>query len=109
VAEELDLFIAVRPVPPDVEPFVSQSTLTVSVHGPDCLGIVARISRDVAMAGADIFELVTRLIDGEYVLRLTAALASGSVPAELEETLRRAAEELGVGCDISSSPSAVVH
>ena len=75
----------------------------MSVHGSDRPGIVARIAREVAAAGADIFELVSRLVEGEYVLRLTAALAIGSDAAALEDTLRLAARELGVDCEVSSS------
>ncbi|HVL33410.1 MAG TPA: ACT domain-containing protein, partial [Actinomycetota bacterium] len=101
----LELSVAVRPVP-DLPP--EQATgdgYTLSVYGADRPGIVARVSALLAERGVNIWDLATHVIEGEqpvYVMILEIAVPSGSDAAALEAELSALARELGV--DVSLQP-----
>jgi glycine cleavage system transcriptional repressor len=111
VAEELDLFIAVRPVNETPEPFSSGASITLSMSGANQPGIVAAITRVLAEIGADIRHLDSRMVEDSlrpgYVMEVEAALPSGSDRSALEATILRVARELGVTCTIV--PEDVAH
>jgi len=101
VAEDLNLFVTVRPVPDDAEAFEGETTVRVDVHGSDRPGIVAAVAREVAAAGADIAELVSKVVDGEYVMRLRVSLPPAADIGALTMTLEREATALGVTCVVA--------
>ena len=105
VAEDLDLFIAVRPVTEDPHAFEAESMVRIEVHGSDRPGIVAAVAAEIAAVQADICELVSRVVDGEYLMRLRVALPGGGDPAALRSTLNRRAVALGVTCDLTEEPT----
>jgi glycine cleavage system transcriptional repressor len=104
VAEELDLFIAVRPIHAVPEPFASTSSIGLAVSGANKPGIVAGITDVLSSNGADIHHLESRLVDGpagpRYVMELEAALPASTRRDALETALLRRAVELGVECTI---------
>lgn len=117
VGSELDLVVSVRLL--DDEDLPDQARLhaldepaqfTVSVHGADHPGIVARIASDVAASGGNIVDLASRVVDagGGYVLVLGVELAPGSDGDALSERLRTAADELGVRCSVAAADADVL-
>jgi glycine cleavage system transcriptional repressor len=78
------------------QPVAAGSTLLVTVHGADRLGIVARLAGVVAGAGGNITDLTTRLSGDLYVLLAEVDLDPAAT-AQLEADLSAAAAELGVG------------
>jgi glycine cleavage system transcriptional repressor len=71
------------------------STLLVTVHGADRLGIVARLTTVVAAAGGNITDLTTRL-SGELYVLLAEVDLDPSATARLEADLAAAGTKLGV-------------
>lgn len=103
VAEQLDLLIAVRPLPPVIEPPVETagSAFAVSVHGGDHPGIVARICEEVAACGGNVVDLASRVAEGPtpaYVLVLTVTLPAAADEGALRARLDAAASDLAVRC-----------
>ena len=105
VVEDLDLFIAVRPVAEDPQAFEAESMVRIEVHGSDHPGIVAAVAAEIAAVHADICELVSRVVGGEYLMRLRVALPRGVNAAVLRATLDRRADALGVTCDLTEEPT----
>ena len=68
----------------------------LSVHGADRPGIVGGLTGVVAAAGGNVTDLSTRLTGDLYVLLAEVALPSGCDVVALGQSLRAAAEELGV-------------
>jgi glycine cleavage system transcriptional repressor len=104
VAEELDLFIAVRPINSVPEPMPSSGSIELSVSGANKPGIVSGIAHVLASVGADIRSLDSRLVDGGaqpgYVMEIVAAIPDGTPRPTLEAALLAAAHDLGVTCTI---------
>ena len=75
-------------------------TWTVSVHGADRPGIVHSVAELLAGAGANITDLVTRVIGSDdspvYTMVMEVSLPPGSDGRVLSDRLHRRAEELGV-------------
>lgn len=92
----------VREVPEAGAPVARGAAFVLSVHGADRPGIVSALTSVVAVAGANVTDLTTRLSGDLYVL-----LAEVSVPPEVDveglaRELAAAADELGV--DVSLRP-----
>ena len=104
VAEELDLFIAVRPIHAVPEPVLSNASVALAVSGANKPGIVAGIASVLASVGADIGHLESRLVDDGgalgYVMEIEAALPMGVNRASLEAAILAKASQLGVSCTI---------
>lgn len=103
VAEELNLFVAVRPLPDEVEAFVDGDWYSVLVDGANRPGIVARIAEAILAVGGNIIELSSRVLERDgrsgYVLRLSVA-----VPPEVSaEVLGRAVGEASSSLGVSFS------
>lgn len=100
VADELNLFIAVRPLPEGPTLLTGGQRLGVAVEGADRPGIVAGVTGALAGLGANVVELASRRIerDGEsgYVLRVSVVLPHDREVAELEAVLATVSAELGV-------------
>ncbi|MBL7254489.1 glycine cleavage system protein R [Paractinoplanes lichenicola] len=90
-----DVVIEVREVAPESDKKDNGEPYVVSVHGADRLGIVAAVTRVVAVAGGNITDLSTRLSGTLYVLIAEVDLPGGAAD-ELAEQLAVAAAELGV-------------
>lgn len=90
------LILTVRKVAKESSRAHSGTHHVLTVHGADRLGIVAMLSRTVAEAGGNITDLTTRLSGSLYVLVAEVDLAYTVDSAALADTLRAAAERLGV-------------
>ena len=89
------LSVSVREVP--AETVVSRGTAyLLSVHGGDRPGIVSNVIAEVARVGGNITDLTTRLVGDLYVLAAEVDIPAGIDVAALGESLRTAANRLGV-------------
>jgi glycine cleavage system transcriptional repressor len=102
VVEELDLFLSVRPLDSEPEPFVAGSSISLSVSGANKPGIVAGIAGVLAAAGADIRSLESRMVDGGpgCVMSIVAVVPGETQRSPIEASLLEVASELGVTCTI---------
>jgi glycine cleavage system transcriptional repressor len=96
VAAQLDVVITARTVDKEAMD-IPTPTHTISVYGTDKPGIVYRVAETLTQAGANIVDLVSRVI-GEperpvYMLVLDVAVPSGD---DVREPLTRLGSELGV-------------
>jgi glycine cleavage system regulatory protein len=109
VAEELDLFVAVRPINSAPEPFESTTTMDLKMSGVNQPGIVATITTILAAVGADIRHLESWLVDDSdvehpgYAMDVSVALPVTSDRSALESEILRAMRELGGTCTITPS------
>jgi glycine cleavage system transcriptional repressor len=112
VRDELDLLIAVRPLPEHVEVADVGDVLTVSVHGADRPGIVAAFTTTLADFGGNIIDLATRSVgEGDqpgYVMVLSVALPVGHDGDELVAKLGEVADGLGVRCAVGPGDSGLL-
>lgn len=97
-----DLVITVREVGPDEDSEPEGLPYVLSLHGADRLGIVATVTRAVAIAGGNITDLSTRLIGPLYLLIAEVDLPPSQVDS-LTSRLAAIGEDLGV--DISLRPA----
>ncbi len=91
------LTVTVREVPPEPEHQPVGASYVLTVHGGDRPGIVSRVAGDVAAAGGNITDLTTRLAGELYLLVAEVDLPAVADVDALQASLRRAAEDLGVG------------
>jgi len=107
-AEELNLFIAVRPLPDDATTAVEGERYSVLVDGADRPGIVAGIAEAILTLGGNVVELSSRLLEHEgqsgYVLRLIVTLPDGVAGDALEREISTASSALGVNSSVSPGP-----
>jgi glycine cleavage system transcriptional repressor len=93
------LVVVVRAIDEGSVPSADGEEWTVSVYGADRPGIVHRVSAALAVAGANITDLTTRVIGEEqrpvYAMFLDVTAPPGTA---LDVTLAGVAEELGVSC-----------
>lgn len=112
VAEELNLFIAVRPLPDAVSSPEPGERFSVLVDGADRPGIVAGVADAILSVGGNVTELSSRLLEHEghsgYVLRLIVSLSGGASGAELEAAVVAASEALGVSASVSPGATELV-
>ncbi len=108
VAEELDVLIVVRPLPADDRWEAGDDageTVVVSVHGADRPGTLARIATEVAAAGGNIVDVLSRtVVDAQgpsCVMSLSVDLPPGRGGDSLAGRLAVAAGELGVDCTVA--------
>jgi len=89
------LSVSVRAVPTGSST-PSGSSYLLSVHGGDRPGIVSSLVGEVAAVGGNITDLTTRLAGDLYVLAAEVDLPPTADAAALTESLRAAAQGLGV-------------
>ena len=101
VADQLDLVVAVRPVP-EANVSITPPTHMVSVYGADQPGIVFRVAEVLARSDVNITDLASRVLGEDpapvYALMLEVAMTEASAA----EALMRLRDELGV--DVSVHP-----
>jgi glycine cleavage system transcriptional repressor len=106
VAEELNLFVVVRPLPEEVTAPVSGDWFLIFVDGADRPGIVAGIAEAILEAGGNIVELSSRLVERDgrsgYVLRLSVTVPAGVTTETLEGVISSASERLGVSSSVTA-------
>jgi glycine cleavage system transcriptional repressor len=106
VAEELNLFVVVRPLPEEVAPPVGGDWFWIVVDGADRPGIVAGIAEAIVTVGGNIIELSSRVLerDGQsgYVLRLSVSVPAGVTIDTLERVISAASESLGVSSSVTA-------
>jgi glycine cleavage system transcriptional repressor len=102
-----DVVTEVRQVPPEEEQEDNGEPFVVSVHGADRLGIVAAVTRVVAVAGGNITDLSTRLAGSLYVLIAEVDLPPAAAD-ELAQQLAVAAAELGVEVTLRRADSEIL-
>lgn len=106
---ELNLVVDVKQVEETGNDALDGERYAVSVYGTDRPGIVSGICEVLALQGANIFDLTTRVIETEaslvYTMILEIALSNPSKLGVLEESLAKVAENLGVSCSIRSADS----
>lgn len=104
-AEELNLFIAVRPLPNEVSTAVGGERYSILVDGADRPGIVAGIAEAILLLGGNVVELSSRLLEHEgqsgYVLRLIITLPAEVEGKDLEREIAAASATLGVTSSVS--------
>ena len=109
VAEELNLFIAVRPLPTEAPSAFEGERYSVLVDGADRPGIVAGVAEAILSVGGNVVELSSRLLEHEgqsgYVLRLIVILPSGRDGKDLEAAITSATTTLGVTSSVALGSS----
>jgi glycine cleavage system transcriptional repressor len=106
IAEELNLFVVVRPLPEEVTELPDGDWFWVLVDGADRPGIVAGIAEAIVEVGGNIVELSSRLVErdgrGGYVLRLSVTVPAGVTLESLEGVISAAGESLGVSSSVTA-------
>ena len=91
------LTVAVREVPEEAGHEAVGASYVLTVHGGDRAGIVSRVAGEVAGVGGNITDLTTRLAGDLYLLVAEVDLPAAADVDALQESLRTAAADLGVG------------
>ena len=91
------LTVAVREVPEEAVHGAVGASYVLTVHGGDRPGIVSRVAGEVARVGGNITDLTTRLSGDLYLLVAEVDLPAAAEVGALQDALRAAADELGVG------------
>jgi glycine cleavage system transcriptional repressor len=106
VAEELNLFVVVRPLPEEVTDPVSGEWFWVLVDGADRPGMVAGIAEAILEVGGNIVELSSKLVERDgssgYVLRLSVTVPAGVTLDTLEGAVSAVAERLGISYSVTA-------
>lgn len=109
VADELNLFIAVRPLPEEPASRGGGRRVAISVDGADRPGIVAGVTGTLAALGVNVVELASWRIEHQgrtgYLLRMSVLLPEGCEVAEVEGALEGVGETLGVRSTVSLDTS----
>jgi glycine cleavage system transcriptional repressor len=100
LTEDGTLTVTVREVPQEHTGTPSGSSWVLTVHGGDRPGIVSGVVGRVAEAGGNITDLTTRLAGELYLLVAEIDLPAGADVAAVEQAIRVAAAELGVGATL---------
>ena len=105
VAEELNLFVVVRPLPEEIAPSSSGEWFSIVVDGADRPGIVAGIAEAIASVGGNIVDLSSRLLERDgrsgYVLRLNITVPVGVTLETLDGAISAASSALGISSSVS--------
>jgi len=96
LAADGTLSVGVRQIPEEQVGEPSATSYVVTVDGADRPGIVSAVATLLADVGGNITDLSSRLASGLYILGAVVELPAGTDVEALEQTLRTAAEELGV-------------
>jgi glycine cleavage system transcriptional repressor len=111
VAEELNLFVVVRPLPEEVDPGASGDWFWIVVDGADRPGIVAGIAEAIVSLGGNIIELSSKLFERDghsgYVLRLSITVPVGVTIETIKEVISAASESLGVSSSVTAGDGAL--
>jgi glycine cleavage system transcriptional repressor len=91
------LTVAVREVPVEAGHQPVGASFVLTVHGGDRPGIVSRVAGEIARVGGNITDLTTRLAGDLYILVAEVDLPAAADLDVLQEALRAAAADLGVG------------
>ena len=91
------LTVAVREVPVEAGAEAVGASYVLTVHGGDRPGIVSRVATEVAGVGGNITDLTTRLAGELYLLVAEVDLPAAADVDALQQSLRAAAADLGVG------------
>jgi glycine cleavage system transcriptional repressor len=106
VAEELNLFVVVRPTPEEPAPALSGEWFWIVVDGADRPGIVAGIAEAIASVGGNIVELASRLLERNgqsgSVLRLSVAVPEGVTIETISGVVAAASDALGVSSSVTA-------
>jgi len=100
LAADGTLSVSAREVPQEQAGEPVATPYVVTVHGADRPGIVSAVASRLADVGGNITDLNSRLASGLYILGAEVDLPAGTDVKALEESLRRTAEELGVGATL---------
>ena len=99
---ELELVVAVRPIPDGVPSSPVGDAWTVSVYGADRPGIVHRVSALLAEERVNVVDLTTHVIGDPdrpvYAMFLDVTVPAGVDAGSLARRLDSLAAELGVSC-----------
>jgi glycine cleavage system regulatory protein len=105
VVGDFDLAVFVRPMPEEFQAPDANRVRTVSIHGEDRAGILARFTGEIAGHRASILDLRSHIGAGRdgasAVLVVTYACDPATDDGSLESALERAGAELGVRCVIA--------
>ena len=106
VAEELNLFVMVRPLPEEIAPAKSGDWFWIVVDGADRPGIVAGIAEAIVSVGGNIIGLSSRLLERDghsgYVLRLSVTVPEGVTIDTISTAVSAASGSLGVESSVSA-------
>ena len=91
------LTVAVHEVPVEAGHQPVGASFVLTVHGGDRPGIVSRVAGEIARVGGNITDLTTRLAGDLYILVAEVDLPAATDLDVLQEALRAAAADLGVG------------
>lgn len=94
------LTVTVREVPQESASSARGEQFVLTVHGGDRPGIVSTVLREVARVEGNVTDLTTRLAGELYLLIAEVSLPVGVDATVLEQTLKSAASELGVGATL---------
>lgn len=106
---ELSLLVDVKKIDVNTSSELDGERFVVSVYGTDRPGIVAGICEILAAHNANIFDLSTKVVEGDtaviYTMVLEVALRDPADLPKLELALASKAGDLGVNCSIRSLDS----
>jgi glycine cleavage system transcriptional repressor len=105
VVGDFDLAVFVRPMPEEFKAPSSYRVRTLSIHGEDKAGILARVTGEIADHRASILDLRSHIGEGSAgasaVLVVTYASEPSDDTGSLEAALEAISAELGVHCVIA--------
>ena len=94
------LTVTVGEVPHEQGPAASGTQWVLTVHGGDRPGIVSAVVAEVARVQGNITDLTTRLAGDLYLLVAEVSLPKGADTDAVEQAIKSAAAELGVGATL---------
>jgi glycine cleavage system transcriptional repressor len=105
VVADFDLAVFVRPMPEEFTVHASDRARTLSIHGEDKAGILARVTGEIANHGASILNLTSHIGEGRAGVAAVLVVTYAPDPADdtgaLESALQQISSELGVQCVIA--------
>jgi glycine cleavage system transcriptional repressor len=105
VAEELNLFVAVRPLPDEVAVAEGGEWYSILVDGADRPGIIAGVAEALLAIGGNIGDLSSRLLERDgrsgYVLRLAVKVPPEVSAAQVEQAVEQTSSALGISSSVS--------
>jgi glycine cleavage system transcriptional repressor len=105
IAADGTLSVSAREIPEEPVEEPAATPYVVTVHGADRPGIVSAVATRLADVGGNITDLDSRLASGLYILGAEVDLPDGTDVDALEQSLSKAADELGVGATLQPADS----
>ena len=99
------LSVSARAIPDEPVEEPAATSYVVTVHGADRPGIVSAIASRLNDVGGNITEMSSRLASGLYILGAEVELPEGTDVDALEESLKKTADQLGVGATLQPAES----